>query len=413
MIDYLIAELGEKLDLTAEELADVIWLTLIRQEGTLTKVLEPKIEAAAIVKPDKVDAPVLSIPPRTAPSAQRPAPVESVAGIVSHRSSTTNTVLDRLPIKVANPPSLRNPLALARSLRPLMQQVPSGRVEGLDEQATAQQIAEAGIWQPIVKPALEPWLEIALVADESASMLIWRQTVLEFRKLLRNYGAFRDVQLWGLHCEGEHLCLRPGIGSDALQQPTRQPEELLNPNGRRLILLITDCVSSYWQEEALIKTLKRWAQQSPIAIAQVLPEWLWVRTAIRGFESVQLAGLEPGVPNSQLVVDWSSAWQSVSNTQSGVCLPIVPLEPDSVLTWSQMVMGQREAPGYWLRPFPTETDLPASSSRSPAQQLERFELISSPVAQRLMGLVAASPVITLPVIRLIQEALRRSPSKCM
>jgi hypothetical protein len=34
MIEHLIAELGEKLDLTAKELADVIWLTLIRQEGT-------------------------------------------------------------------------------------------------------------------------------------------------------------------------------------------------------------------------------------------------------------------------------------------------------------------------------------------------------------------------------------------
>ena len=407
MIDHLLAELGEKLDLTAEELADVIWLSLIRQEGTLTddEGLEPKSKTAATVKPSGALAPVSPPPPSQTTTPQYPATVGSSTGIISPRSSTTNTVLNRLPIKVANPPSLRNPLALARSLRPLMQKVPSGRIEGLDEQATAQQIAEAGIWQPIVKPVLEPWFEIALVVDESASMLIWRQTVLEFRKLLRNYGAFRDVQLWGLHCEEGSLYLRPGIGSEALQQLTRQPEELLDPSGRRLILLITDCVSSYWQEEMLIKTLKRWAQQSPIAIAQVLPEWLWVRTAIRGFESVQLAGLEPGVPNSQLVVDWSSVWQSVANPQSGVCLPIVPLEPDSVLTWSRMVMGQCAAPGYWLRSFPTETDLPASSSRFPAQQLERFQLISSPVAQRLMGLVAASPVITLPVIRLIQETL--------
>ena len=407
MIDHLIAELGEKLDLTAKELADVIWLTLIRQECTLThsEALKPKSSAATIAKPDMVSTPVQPLPLDLAPNAQRPTPVKSLAGAIFPRSSTTNTVLDRLPIKVANPPSLRNPLALARSLRPLMQQVPSGRVEGLDEQATTQQIAEAGIWQPIVKPVLEPWLEIVLVADESASMLIWRQTVLEFRKLLRNYGAFRDVQLWGLYCEEERLCLRPGIGSEALKKPTRQPEELLDPNGRRLILLITDCVSSFWQEERLIKTLKLWAQQSPLAITQVLPEWLWVRTAIRGFESVQLAGLEPGVPNSQLVVDWSSVWTSVASPQAGVCLPIVPLEPDSVLTWSRMVMGQCKAPGYWLRSFPTETDLPARSSRSPAQQLERFQLISSPVAQRLMGLVAASPVITLPVIRLIQETL--------
>jgi WD40 repeat protein len=402
MIDRLIAELGKKLDLSAEELADVIWLTLIRQEENKSELPKPQKNVTEVKKKEPVTPPATSLPPITA--LDRP-PTEPVAGIVSHQSSTTNTVLDRIPIKVANPPSLRNPLALARSLRPLMKQVPSGRVEGLDEQATAQQIAEAGIWQPIVKPFLEPWLEIVLVADESTSMLIWRQTVLEFRKLLRNYGAFRDVQLWGLHCEGERVCLRPGIGFDALQQAARQPEELIDPSGRRLILLISDCVAPYWQEDLLIKTLKLWSQQSPMAIAQVLPEWLWVRTAIRGYESVQLAGLEPGVSNSQLKVDWSEVWQSVTDPQSGVCLPIVPLEPDSVLTWSKMVMGQSDAPGYWLKSFPTEIDLPTGSSLSPAQLLERFQVISSPMAQRLMGLLAASLVITLPVIRLIQETL--------
>jgi WD40 repeat protein/energy-coupling factor transporter ATP-binding protein EcfA2 len=402
MIDRLIAELGKKLDLSAEELADVIWLTLIRQEDNKSELPKPKKNVTEVKKKEPVTPPVPSLPPITA--LDRP-PTESVAGIVSPQSSTTNTVLDRIPIKVANPPSLRNLLALARSLRPLMKQVPSGRVEGLDEQATAQQIAEAGIWQPIVKPFLEPWLEIVLVADESTSMLIWRQTVLEFRKLLRNYGTFRDVQLWGLHCEGAQVCLRPGIGFDALQQAARQPEELLDPSGRRLILLISDCVAPYWQDEVLIKTLKLWSQQSPVAIAQVLPEWLWVRTAIRGYESVQLAGLEPGVSNSQLKVDWSEVWQSVTDPQSGVCLPIVPLEPDSILTWSKMVMGQSNAPGYWLKSFPTEIDLPTGSPPSPVQLLERFQVISSPMAQRLMGLLSASLVITLPVIRLIQETL--------
>jgi hypothetical protein len=71
MIDHLLAELGEKLDLTAEELADVIWLTLIRREVSLTEVLEPKSDAATIVKPDRVSAPVPSLPLSPAPSAQR------------------------------------------------------------------------------------------------------------------------------------------------------------------------------------------------------------------------------------------------------------------------------------------------------------------------------------------------------
>jgi formylglycine-generating enzyme required for sulfatase activity len=429
MIERVIAQLGEKLDLTAEEVADIIWLTLVRQQDTIAdstpsrESTDPAVVEVSSVETVKPPPPprssVETVPPPRSLSEKRQPTAEPAIGIAPRRSQTTP--LDRLQIKVANPPSIRDPLALVRSLRPLIQQVPSGQIQGLDEQATAQQIAEAGIWQPIVQPLLEPWLELVLVADESASMLIWRQTVLEFRQLLRNYGAFRDVQLWGLYGESDpshasplkngenRLCLRPGIGSEAIGQAPRQPKELVDPSGRRMILLISDCVAPHWHGEALIETLRLWSKYSPVAIVQVLPEWLWVRTAIRGFESVQLRALEPGASNSQLVIDWSSVWQVDPDKKAGAIVPILPLEPDSVLTWSQMVMGQSEAPGYWLQAFaPDAAELePASqpASLSPQQRVEQFQVMSSPAAQRLMGLVAASPAIVLPVIRLIQETM--------
>jgi formylglycine-generating enzyme required for sulfatase activity len=438
MIERSIALLGEKLDLTAEELADIIWLTLVRQQDTIA-VSTPSRESTDSVVVNEVSSVEVSsvetVPPPPPPRSsvetvpppppsrslpEKPQPTaEPAIGIAPRRSQTTP--LDRLQIKVANPPSIRDPLALVRSLRPLIRQIPSGQIQGLDEQATAQQIAEAGIWQPIVQPLLEPWLELVLVADESASMLIWRQTVLEFRQLLRNYGAFRDVQLWGLYGEsasphasslknGENrLCLRPGIGSEAIDQAPRQPKELVDPSGRRMILLISDCVAPHWQGEALTKMLRLWSKYSPVAIVQVLPEWLWVRTACRGFESVQLTALEPGASNSQLVIDWSSVWQIDPDKKAGAIVPILPLEPDSVMTWSQMVMGQGAAPGYWLQAFaPDAAELePASESASLSaqQRVEQFQVMSSPAAQRLMGLVAASPAIVLPVIRLIQETM--------
>ncbi|HBB33410.1 MAG TPA: hypothetical protein DC064_16805, partial [Cyanobacteria bacterium UBA9273] len=238
MIERLIAELGEKLDLTAEELADIIWLTLIRQQGTASRadivtVFEQSSSTDAfeianvseeytadsltvVEQSSSVEYRGSSSPPISVSTSKQQPTKEPVVGIAPRRSQTTP--LNRLPIKVPNPPSIRDPLALARSLRPLMRKVPLKEIEGLDEQATAQQIAEVGIWQPIVKPALEPWLELVLVADESASMLIWRQTVLEFRKLLRNYGAFRDVQLWGLYGDTS-----PSSSQDLGKRPPNPP----------------------------------------------------------------------------------------------------------------------------------------------------------------------------------------------
>ncbi|OLP15446.1 hypothetical protein BST81_26300 [Leptolyngbya sp. 'hensonii'] len=405
MIDRLIAGLGKELELTAEELADIIWLTLIRQSNTPAPAGSGSKPPTGVERKSSLLSSSKSS--RSEPPANRPSS-GAVAGIAPQRSqstSMTDLIGDRTPIKVANPPSIRDPLSLARSLRPLMRQIPSDQIEGLDEQATAQQIAEAGIWQPIVKPTLEPWLEVVLVADESNSMLIWRQTVLEFRRLLRNYGTFRDVQLWGLHWENQQLKLRSGIGAAALQHPSLKPEALLNPSGRQLILLITDCVAEYWQQEELVKGLKLWTKLSPVAIVQVFPESMWVRTAIRGFEPVQLNALELGLPNARLTATWSDEWQT-ELPNPAACLPILPLEPDAILAWSQMVMGHNKAPGYQVGSFALEpAEAQAPNSLTAQRHLEQFQVMSSPMAQRLMGLVAASPVITLPVIRLIQETL--------
>jgi formylglycine-generating enzyme required for sulfatase activity len=219
------------------------------------------------------------------------------------------------------------------------------------------------------------------------------------------YGESDSSHASPLKNEENRLCLRPGIGSEARSQAPRQPKELVDPSGRRMILLISDCVAPHWHGEALTKMLRLWSKYSPVAIVQVLPEWLWVRTACRGFESVQLTVLEPGASNIQLVIDWSSVWQIDPDKKAGAIVPILPLEPDSILAWSQMVMGQSAAPGYWLQAFAPDAAASESASLSAQQHVEQFQVMSSPAAQRLMGLVAASPAIVLPVIRLIQETM--------
>ncbi|PSB02778.1 formylglycine-generating enzyme family protein [Merismopedia glauca] len=404
MIDRLIAELGEQLELTAEELADIVWLTLIRRQGKADAVPAPQTKTVLETVTVSSSYSSTSIP-ISAPTPQRQLKSETLAGIAPHRShSSTSDQLGRIPIKVANPPSIRDPLALVRSLRPLMRLVPSGYVESLDEEATAQQIAEAFIYHPVVKPELEPWLDLILVADESDSMPIWKQTVLEFRKLLRNYGAFRDVQLWGLYWDSKHKQFKLHSGLGKAPQATRQPKVVIDPSGRRLIWLITDCVADYWQDESLVQLLKLWSRSSPVAIAQVFPEWLWMRTAIRSYTPVSLLAQEPGLPNARLTA-LNSDGQAEIKPRSGTLMPIVPLEANAVLAWSQMVMGHHESQGYRVRAISSDPDATEPVSLSLQQRIERFQVMSSPIAQRLMGLVAATPSITLPVIRLIQETL--------
>jgi formylglycine-generating enzyme required for sulfatase activity len=332
-----------------------------------------------------------------------------IGGLMAGRSKTAETLMAGVPFKVNNPRSLRDPLAIVRALRALMRLVPSGEIEGLDEEATARDIAEmGGLWQPIVKPRLEPWLDIVLVADESDSMLMWQQTVVEFRNLLRNYGVFRDVQLWGMQClegaEGFGVVLHPGIGTELRAQVSCRPEELLDPSGRRLILVMTDCVARHWRCAGLLDVMAMWGRSGPMAMVQVLPEWLWIRTAMRGYEQVLVKSFEAGAANGCLGVDDSAAWRQV---EARFCVPIVPLEGAMEMTvWSEMVVGLCEAPAYGLRSHERSLGgVAAAREESPQRQLEVARVGMSPIGLRLLGLAAATPVITLPVIRLIQETM--------
>ncbi|MBD2491691.1 formylglycine-generating enzyme family protein [Aulosira sp. FACHB-615] len=88
-----------------------------------------------------------------------------------------------------------------------------------------------------------------------------------------------------------------------------------------------------------------------------------------------------------------------------------------ILEWSEMVAGKGNTlvPGYIFRLDFQPSVIPLKSTElisryEPEQLVQRFRVASSPMARRLAGLLAASPSISLPVIRLIQNALL--PKKC-
>jgi formylglycine-generating enzyme required for sulfatase activity len=408
---------GDGTEMTADEIADVIWLTLLRESfnrsvDTVVNEETPARSSSVSLIDDGIENGLDNESRDSVVTGNAAGKLEAdkpLAGLVSGRSKVADAVMNGVPFKVNNPRSIRDPLAMVRSLKALMRSVPSGEIEGLDEEATARQIAEMGLWQPIVRPKLEPWLDVVLVADESDSMLMWQQSVLEFRNLLRNYGAFRDVQLWGMQCLGEgeeaRVVLHPGIGRELKAQVACRPEELLDPSGRRLILVMTDCVARHWRSQAWVDVMGLWGRSSPMAVVQVLPMSMWVRTAVRGYEKVVVKSLEAGAANGRLVVDWSAVW---GDSPGGVCVPIVPMEGAAVMKrWSEMVIGLGAAGAHALQSFEGFEAQGLSEEETPLGKLERARVGMSPIARRLLGLLAATPVITLPVIRLVQETMLR------
>ncbi|KST64955.1 SAV_2336 N-terminal domain-related protein [Mastigocoleus testarum] len=424
--NQLIAALGKDLELTGEEIADIIWFNQKRQEviDTQNNISSQQVNQSSTseeLNPTPTNTNTsekLNSNPRDTETSFKPPSAEIYPKTQEETQqeiqdqTQTSSKTKALPLRVPDAPSLREPLTLAQVLKPLMHRVESGRKTVLDETATVERTAAEGICIPILKSEPEPWLDVALVVDESKSMLIWRHTIWELKRLLEHYGVFRDVRAWGLVTnENGQIHIRPGIGQNVSQQRFASPREILDPNRRRLILLVSDCVAATWRNGALTQVLKDWTNTQPVAIIQMLPDWLWLKTALGLGAAVSLGSLTAGVANKHLLIKQLLLWKDI-NLDTGIKIPVLTLEPDPALAWSQMLAGKSDAvaSGFVLsseikinhskqRPL---TTIPQVNAQ---ERVYRFRMTASPMARKLAGLLAAAPVINLPVVRLIQETL--------
>ncbi len=440
---------GEDFDLTPHEIADMCWLALIQHQFGVEQPQQlPESTPPVAPKPKgslQTASGELSEPPAPLPVEPPRRRSESAGGLFS-RNAPSDSKTESRNLRIPTAPALRDPLPLARALRPLMQQWPMGQGSTLDEPATVRKIAEEKVWWPVTKPQTETWLELALVVDESPSMLVWRRTIEELERFFKHYGFFRDVRMWGLiakqvpikrstrsrdqrsptqpsaaNAEAQtqtQICLRATPFARFNTQDLRQPDSLIDPTGRRVVLVVSDCVDSIWRDPELLSTFKLWSSSSPMAIVQMMPEWLWPRTNLRQGTVVNFRGNTKGSTNHALDVVLADAAyyrKTRAEKQVDIKMPVMTLEADRVESWAQMLtaQGTRQTPGVILSPKAQQMTVAAQRRRqqkapdttSAAFKAQAFRGYTSPVSRRLASLLAASPAITLPIIRIVQETL--------
>ncbi|MGD1700794.1 SAV_2336 N-terminal domain-related protein [Dapis sp. BLCC M229] len=392
-----------KSDLTGLELAEIIWLAVQMGETEQQQISTP-------TKAQKEEAPLpKKSSSETSPSDARAEETAEVYPYSSTPSSSTASITDT-PIKVPAAPALRNTLALARAIRPLMQKIPSYTEQVLNETATVKRIVDENIWLPVLKPAPQKWLELGLVIEQSDSTIIWKQTIRELQEFLEYHGAFRDVRVWRLEMNGKKARLFPNINKNKQQRP-RNPKEIIDPRGQRLILLVSDCVSSVWRDGSIYPLIRLWGSQGILTILQLFPERLWHRTALNQDIPVQLRALTPGAFNSQLKaevqLDDELEEEELKDT---IKVPVITLEAQSLATWSSVIAGfsSNTTAGFIFSPSLVDSEPSAfkllEESITPEGRVSRFRATASKLARRLAGLIAGAPV-SFPIVNLIQQTM--------
>ncbi|NEQ72138.1 MAG: SUMF1/EgtB/PvdO family nonheme iron enzyme [Okeania sp. SIO2C9] len=408
--DHLIKLLEKELKLTGTEITEILWLAMQRQSHASThskKILSE--DGTTTEESNKVPPKSSAVIPEN-PTYPK-IPQKNSYAEVAPKTDSPSSNKGYLPIKVPDVSSLRHPLEIARAFRPLMQYISYGKAVLLDEEVTVENIAELeGICVPILKPPLELQLDLALVIDRSDSMIFWQQTTQELQQLFKRYGIFRNVQTWGMVTDTEgKIRLKQGIRQNSYSHNFYSPQKLIDPTRRRLILVVSDCVSNIWRNGKAFSLLESWGKHNVVAIVQILPERLWLRTALSLGVMVQLDCLQPIVPNSNLFI--REIWfGSGHNLQNGIKVPVFSLEPELIETWSEMVVGKGTigAGGFVFssslnqepKQIVENTEIESLTSK---ERVYNFEMSSSKIAQNLAKLLSAAPVINLPIVRLIQK----------
>ncbi|MFE2473185.1 SAV_2336 N-terminal domain-related protein [Streptomyces mirabilis] len=416
MIEELLTALVESgADAGPEELADILWLaTQISTEGReahTTGSEQPSNDAQLTDPPADPDR---------ADSGSQAGERYYSAAHKQHANAADSNALSGEAVLVRRAMALDNPLGVMRALRPLGRRtVPGVTRTELDEELSVNNSAEHGIVVPILKPQRGRWLDLALVIDTHHSMLLWHDLVSELRRTIAQTGIFRDVRVWFL--SGTEAGGTPTVAR-ATADESRRPQEVADPSGHRLVLVVTDTVAQGWSGTNLEAVLRQWAAHNPLAILNVLPRRLWSRGAVPP-SGLLVRAARPAAPN----VSWrlapasrrggrdrsSSRGRDRERLVGSIAIPMMETSPAGLRALASLVAGEgrwSRLPSLTISRTPTGVEptaapvLSASQKPDAIQVLRRFQESASPIAQELAGYLSAVP-LTLPVMTLIRRAM--------
>ncbi|MGW0659455.1 SAV_2336 N-terminal domain-related protein [Streptodolium elevatio] len=406
---------GAGLPVTGLELLDALWLARSLPRGAASPLAVARTAETGTVSgrggvgaPDGND--VVGIGEEYAGDV--PAARPGVGGPREPRENPTHgwaAVAAAPPASGQGPAGVRLPgikalpdeLAIGRALRPLKRRTPTARHEDLDEAATATASAEARRPSPVLRPARERWMSLALVVDGGVSMMLWGRHCRQIQALMERSGAFRRVQVHEIRYDvsGRPMGLGPPSGND---QRVRRPNELVDAPGRTMVLCLTNGTTTAWRDGTMHNWLTAWGRQGPTAILQLLPRSLRSGAAVTG-ERWQVSTANTGAAN----VAWHAADPVLPpgiGTFEGTPIPILEPTPASLAAWSALMTVVRSPVS--LRVWSPQPTVDQADPTPPADVTARhFGRVASPAAVRLAAHLAAAAPITVPVMQLVNDCL--------
>ena len=278
----------------------------------------------------------------------------------------------------------------------------------VDVDATVEATADAQQLVVVTRPDRERGLDVVIVVDQTPVAMVWAETIAELEGTLRRTGAFRSVTRWSLDRSAPTALVGEPLIRDSAGAAHRT-DHIIDPAGRRLVLLLSDGAADDWREGWIWQVLGRWAQAMPTVLVQLLPESYWGYTAI-GQPTVVIRSRRPAGPNSSFDVR-TAWWSDGDDARASVPVPVIGLNPDAIVRWTRAVLtGSTWAEAVWAHLPQASVGLTVGSRLSAAERVRAFQARASAGAQRLARVLAGAPLLSLPLIRVLHEHLVPQPT---
>lgn len=409
------------LDPSAEEIADALWLAArAGSAAARTAGTAPEPGSAEPGEPPGPPGPADSAEPPPEPAPEEPDPEDPVSLYPAGEPAAPDTgaaaeipVAGGVPVRVPGAAALPRILEIQRALRALQRHRPPGRPTRtvLDEAATAEASARAlGLVIPVFRPESRREATVRLVMDASPSMAVWREMFEELRSVCERLGAFRDVQAHHLHRLPDGTA---AVGRGPAPGPgLRSGDQLRDPTGRALTIVVSDCAGPLWREGQAQRLLHRWAECAPCAVVQPLPQRLWARSWLpteRGLLERAGAGGGGGTAGGTGLRFRPERPPRPGRPTGGLTVPVLPPNAIALGAWARLVAGLGTGPvpaevGRVLARHPAAPVPLPPTARPPRELVRRFRSSAAPGAVQLAVYLAAAP-LTLPVMRLVQRTM--------
>jgi hypothetical protein len=263
----------------------------------------------------------------------------------------------------------------------------------------------------VLKPSSERWFTVDVVLEDDPAVLIWRESLRDFSKVLQESGAFNDVRLWYLRDQAASTKGATSPSEFLLESEAGahiSPKFLAGSGTTRLVLFGTHGSSPHWGNGRYAKLFCNWLGTSSTALLNLLPEPDRKRTMLGDAQGV-CSTFRAGLPTAQL--NAHRFWWMASDDLPAPFVPMLGLDPRSVYRFARMQMGLGGTnPVVFLDRSRIDASQHAGSQEPDSEQIVSALSVHSPEAFKLARFLCLSP-FTLSVARLIQETIlgRDSP----